>query len=127
MRLLLDTHAFLWMDAESSRLPAAVVDAIDTPGAIVFLSVASVWEIQIKSAAGKLDLGRPLDEIIRTQREAGLHILPVTLRHVFALDGLPDHHRDPFDRLLVAQAIEGRLTFVTCDPQIARYAVSTLW
>lgn len=127
MRLLLDTHAFLWMDARSSRLPAAAVEAIDAPDATVFLSVASVWEIQIKSSGGRLRLDRPLDEIIRAQRDAGLRILPVMLRHVFALDHLPDHHRDPFDRLLIAQAIRDRMTLVTCDPQIARYPVPTLW
>jgi PIN domain nuclease of toxin-antitoxin system len=127
VKLLLDTHAFLWMDARSARIPAAVAQAVKDPTNDVFLSVASLWELQIKVSIGKLHLDRSLQEIVRDQRSVGLRILPIKLRHVYALDGLPGHHRDPFDRLLVAQAIRDGLTLVTADPQIARYSVPTLW
>jgi PIN domain nuclease of toxin-antitoxin system len=127
MKLLLDTHAFLWLDAGSDRIPDHVVDIIEATENRVYLSVASLWEIQIKAASGKLQLERPLAEVVRQQVSVGFHVLPVTARHVFALQELPNHHRDPFDRILIAQAARDELTLVTADPQITRYPVPTLW
>jgi PIN domain nuclease of toxin-antitoxin system len=127
MKLLLDTHAFLWLDAGSDQIPARVVEVIEANENSVYLSVASLWEIQIKAASGKLQLERPLAEVIRQQISVGFHILPVMARHVLALQELPGHHRDPFDRLLIAQAIRDDLTLISCDPQIGRYSVPTLW
>ena len=115
------------MDAQSARIPVAVADAIQAPENRILLSVASIWEIQIKVSTGKLRLGGDLPTIVAEQRSAGLSILPVMPRHVFALDGLPDHRRDPFDRFLIAQAQCDGLTHITADPQIARYPVATLW
>ena len=129
MKLLLDTHTFIWLDDDASgRLSEAATEAIADLRTPVYLSVASIWEVQIKVALGKLTLHRPLKEALIEQRAVnGLRVLPIRSRHVFALDWLPDHHRDPFDRTLVAQAARDGLALVTCDPQIARYPVSTLW
>lgn len=96
MKLLLDTHTFIWWDSETARLlPHALALCQDRQN-VLLLSVVSVWEMQIKLQLGKLRLALPLKEIIE--------ILPVTLAHVLALENLPAYHKDPFDRLLVAQA-----------------------
>ena len=129
MKLLLETHAFIWMDDDASgRLSEAARDAIADGSNSLFVSVASIWELQIKTASGKLGLNRSLKELVIDQGEHnGVELLPIRSRHVFMLDWLPDHHRDPFDRMLIAQAVRDDLTLVTCDPQIARYPVPTLW
>lgn len=128
MRLLLDTHVFLWMADDRERLSPQVAAAIRSPDNDLFLSVASVWELQIKAGLGKLDFGSSLPEAIaRQRRENRLRLLAVISPDVFALQQLPDIHRDPFDRLLVATARARGLTLVTCDPQIAKYQVPTLW
>lgn len=115
-------------DDESGRLSDAAADAIADVRNRLFLSAASIWEIQIKVAGGKLTLSRPLKEVVLDQRELNdVRILPVQSRHVFMLDWLPDHHRDPFDRMLIAQAVRDDLVLVTCDAKISLYPVPTLW
>ena len=104
MRLLLDTHAFIWWDSEPDRLSATALAAIRDPANEVNLSVASVWEMVIKSGLGKLSLRMPLADIVLQQAAGGLRILPVTHGRVLAVEQLPLVHRDPFDRVLVAQA-----------------------
>ena len=125
MRLLLDTHALLWALATPAKLPAATAAAIRDPANAVFVSAASAWEIAIKSALGKLSAD--LDEIVRTSIEVGFEELVVTLAHARRVRALPPRHRDPFDRMLVAQAIEEGLTVVTRDAAVGDYGVSTLW
>ena len=128
MKLLLDTHAFIWWYNESDRLPQQVLSACQDTSNSLMLSVASVWEMQIKSQLGKLRLSAPLTEIIRHQQEQNqLQILPITLPAVFALSDLPMHHRDPFDRLLVAQAKVDQLQLVSNDGQFQHYSVSIFW
>jgi PIN domain nuclease of toxin-antitoxin system len=128
MKLLLDTHAFIWWDSEPAKLsPQALALCQDRQNALM-LSVVSVWEMQIKLQLGKLRLTLPLKEIIETQRQTnGIEILPVTLAHVLALENLPAHHKDPFDRLLVAQAMVEEAVLVNLDPNIAKYAVQVVW
>lgn len=128
MKLLLDTHAFIWMHASPELLSAPAVAAITDRRNSLFLSVASVWEMQIKHQLGKLDLRAPLREIIdeeRTKNACG--ILPIEIADILALGELPHLHRDPFDRLMIAQARQRSLHFLTNDPEIARYDVPTLW
>lgn len=125
MRLLLDTHALLWALASPAKLPAPTARAIRDPANAVFVSAASAWEIAIKSALGKLSAD--LDEIVRTSIEVGFEELAVTLAHAGRMRALPARHRDPFDRMLVAQAIEEGLTIVTRDAAVAEYGVATLW
>ncbi|CAN5140281.1 type II toxin-antitoxin system VapC family toxin [soil metagenome] len=127
MRLLLDTHIFLWWDRRPEKLPSRWLAALRDPTNTLLLSVASVWEMQIKSHAGKLELGLPLAELMESQRLAnGIEVLPIQLAHVLALDELPPHHRDPFDRLVIAQANAEDLTLVRVDPVFANYPVRLL-
>ncbi|HEX4589699.1 MAG TPA: type II toxin-antitoxin system VapC family toxin [Gemmataceae bacterium] len=127
MRLLLDTHVFLWYITADPRLPAAFRTAISDPANEVYLSVASVWEAVIKHALGKLPLPTAPGEYLPQQRNAhGIASLPVDEGAMPHLAGLPPLHRDPFDRLLVAQALQHSLTIVTVDPALAGYAAPVL-
>lgn len=124
MKLLLDSHAFLWWLAEDPKLKAEARQAVADPVSVVHVSAATVWELSIKAALGKLDLdGANLAEEI----EANDFVeLPITARHSLAAAALPSHHQDPFDRMLIAQAqIEG-LTIVTRDPAFRAYGVALL-
>jgi PIN domain nuclease of toxin-antitoxin system len=125
VRLLLDTHALLWALSAPARLPAPTAAAIRDPANAVFVSAASAWEIAIKSGLGKLSAD--LDEVVRTSIEVGFEELAVTLAHTRRLQSLPPRHRDPFDRMLVAQALEEGLTVVTRDAALSAYSVPTLW
>jgi PIN domain nuclease of toxin-antitoxin system len=128
MRYLLDTHTFLWWDTRSSRLSRRVFDLISDRSNVVWLSMTSLWEIQIKHQLARLELSAPLEEIIRIQqRENGINLLPIDLSHVLGLSDLPRHHKDPFDRLLVAQAMTENLVVLSHDPQIARYPLQVVW
>lgn len=124
-RLLLDTHALVWALSAPRRLPADVAASLRDPESDVYLSAVSTWEIAIKSALGKIDAD--LAAVVRAARAADFEELPVTIAHTLRLRVLPAHHRDPFDRLLVAQAMEEHLTIVTHDRLIAAYGVSRLW
>lgn len=128
MKLLLDTHAFIWWDSEPAQLsPQALALCQDRQNALV-LSVVSIWEMQIKLQLGKMKLALPLKEIIESQQQTNsLEILPVTLAHVLALEKLPAHHKDPFDRLLVAQAMIEGAVLVSGDPNIAKYPIQVVW
>ena len=124
MRLLLDTHVFLWYITADSRLPAAWQTAIRDPANEVYLSVASVWEAVIKYQLGKLPLPEPPADYLPRQREAhGIASLPVEEGAMAPLAGLPPLHRDPFDRLLIAQALQHGLTLATVDPEVTAYPV----
>jgi PIN domain nuclease of toxin-antitoxin system len=123
MRLLLDTHAFLWWDSNDARLPESLQSAIALSGNQVFVSAVTVWEIAIKRASGKLIYGRPVGRAIE---EHGFLPIPITVEHAEWAGGLPQLHRDPFDRLLVAQAQLEGLVLVTVDEQILRYQVPHL-
>ncbi len=128
MKLILDTHAFIWWDSDPTRLPSDALEALQDQESLVMLSVASVWEMQIKSQLGRLTLDLPLAEIVRTQTSInGIQLLPVELEHVLALDALPQHHRDPFDRILVAQATAEDAVLVSGDSKLSRYAVQLIW
>lgn len=116
MRLLLDTHVFLWLLSAPEKLPSAVVAACQDRNNDVLLSVASLWEIQIKHQRNKIDLGLPLHEIVAELTRAGtVTVLPIEARHVLAIYDLPLHHQDPFDRLLVAQARTESAVLVMSD------------
>jgi PIN domain nuclease of toxin-antitoxin system len=127
MKALLDTHAFIWWDSDPSKLPAQVITLLQNPASTILLSVVSVWEILIKMQLGKLTLSGPLVPTLIQQQANGIQILPVTLDHVLALQNLPPRHKDPFDRLLIAQAnIEGAV-LLSADPIFAQYSVHVLW
>ncbi len=127
MKGILDTHAFIWWDTNSAKLTAQVLAFIKGPGNTVLLSVASVWEMAIKVQTGKLFLKAPLATIVGQQIAKGITILPATLDHVLAIETLPAVHKDPFDRLLVAQANVESAVLLSADPIFARYPVKVLW
>lgn len=128
MRLLLDTHVWLWWMTSPSRLPHVTGDALGVADNSRFWSAACAWEIGVKYALGKLPLPVDPREFVRTRMvETGASGLPVTHEHALVAAALPLHHRDPFDRLLVAQAQVDGLTLVTGDPQMAAYDVPILW
>ena len=121
MKLLLDTHALLWWD--NDKLPAPVVRRIQRAEE-VFVSAASAWEISIKLALGKLT-GRGTVAALLT--DYGFVELPISIAHAALVERLPTHHRDPFDRLLVAQALAEDLVLVSADEALARYGAPVVW
>lgn len=127
MKLLLDTHVFLWYISGDERLPKSFEEAISNPDNTVYLSVASNWEIMIKYGLGKLPLPESPETYIPKYRELHrIESLPVTESSLHHLISLPDLHRDPFDRLIISQALSEDLTVVTVDREILRYNTSVL-
>lgn len=127
MKLLLDTHAFLWLVAGDRRLSPTARRVLAAPKAQPLLSLASVWELAIKSSLGRLTLPEPLDTYLAKKLSTNLRLLSVDLSHVVAVERLPFHHQDPFDRLLVAQALSERLPIVMRDREIRKYGVEVVW
>lgn len=128
MKLLLDTNAFIWWNAEPDKLPQRVFSLFQDMTNVLMLSVASVWEIQIKLQSGKLTMAAPLETIVQLNRERNdLQILPIMLEHVLQLGSLPAHHKDPFDRLLIAQAKAEKAALVTADTQLKPYPIKIIW
>jgi PIN domain nuclease of toxin-antitoxin system len=128
MNLLLDSHTFVWMHEEAHKLSIKVAYEILNPANRLFLSVASVWELQIKIKLGKFSFSDTLENVIlQEQQTNNLQILPVNLSHALYLENLPLHHKDPFDRLLISQAIVENMTLVSADPEFANYQMNLLW
>jgi PIN domain nuclease of toxin-antitoxin system len=128
MKLLLDTHTFLWWDRYPEKLPSAVVAACEDLQNEICLSVASIWEIQIKQSLGKLNLHVPLDKLVADQvQQNGLVVLPVQMNHVIALSKLDNAHKDPFDRMLIAQANTEDMILLSGDGVFKYYQVKVLW
>ncbi len=119
MRLLLDSHVLLWWNKDTARLSPAQLKAISDPVNEVFVSAATAWELSIKTAAGKLSV---TESISQTVLRLSFRELPITLHHGELAASLPLHHKDPFDRMLVAQAIAERLTLVTLDRRLSSYS-----
>jgi PIN domain nuclease of toxin-antitoxin system len=128
MRLLLDTHALLWFVWGHANLSATARSLISDPKNTLLLSAASLWEIAIKVSIGKLTLAGPYDVFMNQAiLTTGLGILPIEVRHGAVLVGLPLHHRDPFDRLLVAQAAVEKIPLLSADPVFDAYPITRIW
>ncbi|WP_434046796.1 MULTISPECIES: type II toxin-antitoxin system VapC family toxin [Sorangium] len=128
MKLLLDTHCWLWLAAEPERMRRDVVEMLVAAGNDVYVSAATAWEIVIKHALGKLILPISPAEYIPTRMAALGHLsLPIEQRHALQVAGLPPHHKDPFDRILVAQAQVEGTDLVTADRLMAGYDVRVIW
>ena len=125
MRLLLDTHALLWAVSHVSELPRRVRTLLEDGATETFVSAASTWEMSMKARLGKLEVD--LDELLSEVQRLGFGELKISFAHTRRVGTLPLVHRDPFDRLLVAQALEEGLTLVSRDPAFASYAAPTLW
>ncbi|MEA2604345.1 MAG: hypothetical protein QOF89_5337 [Acidobacteriota bacterium] len=128
MRCLLDSQAFLWFIAGDARLSEQAFETISDIENEVLLSIASLWEISIKSSLGKLDLGQSFAELIQHQLVANeIAVLPIDFVHLVGLTGLPFHHRDPFDRLIIAQAMTEGIPVVSSDGAFRDYPVQVVW
>lgn len=128
MRVLLDTHVFMWWINEDARLSRGAVEVLAEGENELLFSVASGWEMAIKIGVGKLTVNDDLGPYLsRYLVENAIGVLPVTLSHVVGVTSLPTHHHDPFDRLLVAQAIAEEAPLVSADPQFMRYPVEVIW
>ena len=128
MTALLDTHVFLWIVSEPERLSESARKVIQGGANKLLLSVASLWEISIKIGIGKLPLPKPEDRYLRDHLSRNnVSTLPVEARHALELISIPLHHRDPFDRLLIAQSLVERIPIITADPALKQYAAKIIW
>ncbi len=122
MNLLLDTHVALWAITDSPRLPKAARELIASPTSTVWISAATIWEISIKHSLGRGDMPVSSQDALRYFRESGYRFLAVEPEHAVAVADLPAHHADPFDRILVAQALSEPMRLITHDAAVARYS-----
>lgn len=122
MNLLLDTHVALWAITDSPKLPKKARELIESPKSSVWISAATLWEIAIKHGLGRGDMPVSSQDAMRYFRESGYRFLPVEPEHAAAVEDLPAHHADPFDRILVAQALVEPMRLITHDPVVARYS-----
>ncbi|MEH1978773.1 MAG: type II toxin-antitoxin system VapC family toxin [Nostoc sp.] len=128
MRLLLDTHALVWIIFEPEKLSQRATNLFFDRDYEIFLSIVSIWEIQIKVQLGKLHFDLPLSELIESQQQVNdLQLLSITTEHIYALEKLPNHHRDPFDRLLIAQAMTEQMPLLSVDAVFDRYPIERWW
>ena len=128
MKLLLDTHTFIWWDSTPDKIPAATFRQLENMENEVYVSIASLWEIQIKTQLGKLTLEADLATLVQQQQtENGIRLLPISLPHILDLNQLPYHHKDPFDRIIVAQSRTELATVVTCDKAFKKYDCKISW
>ena len=128
MRYLHDTHAFIWLNGTPSKLSERAAALCSDPSNVLQLSLASIWEMQIKLGLGKLKLPASLAEIVAVQQNTnGIQLLPIDLPHILELAVLSHQHRDPFDRLLIAQARVEGLQIISNDQQILKYSIPVIW
>lgn len=122
MNLLLDTHVALWAITDSPRLPKKTREMIESQRATIWISAATIWEIAVKHGLGRGDMPVSSQDALQYFCESGYRFLPVEPEHAAAIEDLPTHHYDPFDRLLVAQALVEPMRLITHDPMVARYS-----
>jgi len=128
MRLLLDTHSFLWFITDDPKLSGRARESIEDPGNAILLSMASMWEMAIKASLGRLQLARPFGVLMPDQLQQNMiELMPIELHHVVQVASLPFHHRDPFDRLIVAQALIERIPIVGVDGDFDAYGIQRIW
>lgn len=128
MRYLLDTHTLIWLFENNPQLSSQARSIITDESNELFVSIASIWEMTIKSSLGKLNLSIPLSDLVAQKLiPSDIQLLPVQLEHLAILQTLPFHHRDPFDRILIAQSISERLTLLSADAAFKNYDVDCDW
>lgn len=127
MQILLDTHALLWHEQATEKFSVKAREMLATLGVELPVSYVSIWEIAIKTGIGKLRLNCSVEDFVISVTAKGLSLVPIRLEHLYAVADLPHHHRDPFDRLLAAQAIVEGATLLSADPAFDNYGVARCW
>lgn len=127
MNIILDTHALIWFANNDKKLPKKVYNTIIKKDTFTFISVASIWEISIKLHLNKLALEYTVEQLINFIENNNIQIVKIDINHIIELDKLPQIHKDPFDRILIAQAIAEDFILITADENIHKYDVSILW
>ena len=128
MRFIMDTHTFIWWSSNPSKLSSKVFNLIQDQSNDIYVSVASIWEMQIKLQLGKLMLKIPLLDIIEKERSINnVSILPIVLSHVLELSALPNFHKDPFDRILIVQAAVEKAILLSKDTTLKKYPIKIIW
>lgn len=128
MKYLLDTHTFIWWNNEPEKLSAKVLTLCQESQSRLFVSMASLWEMQIKIQLGKLRLHQPLEDIIQSQIiENDIQLLDITAPHIFGLSSLEEHHKDPFDRLIISQSIYEDVPILGKDSAFEAYPARVIW
>jgi PIN domain nuclease of toxin-antitoxin system len=128
MKALLDTHTFLWWVADDPQISLNAKDIISNPDNEIYFSIVSAWEIIIKVGTGKLTLSEPAEIYIPSRVASNqFETIPVQMSHILRINNLPSFHKDPFDRLLIAQSLVEDLALITVDGAITRYPIKTIW
>ncbi|MBD2307999.1 type II toxin-antitoxin system VapC family toxin [Chroococcidiopsis sp. FACHB-1243] len=128
MRLLLDTHTFIWFVTNSSQLSIAVKELIEDENNEKLLSIASIWEMAIKQSIGKLRFSQPFQVFVQQQLSINsIDVLNININHLTVVSSLPLHHRDPFDRLFISQAMVAQLSILSIDSAFDSYPIQRLW
>jgi PIN domain nuclease of toxin-antitoxin system len=128
MRVLINTHVLIWWTGETNQLSPLVQDMLADQQIEPVLSMASIWEMQIKISLGKLSLQMDLPTLVETEMSRNrFTLLPIELKHIYKLDDLPLHHKDPFDRLLIAQSMLEKMPIISIDEKFDAYGVQRLW
>jgi PIN domain nuclease of toxin-antitoxin system len=128
LKILLDTNIFIWINSSPEQITGRALALLSDTNNVLFLSMASIWEMQIKTQLGKLKLNASIPELLEVQqRDNDLQILGISLNHIWSLAALPSHHRDPFDRMLIAQAIVEDLALISSDTALDAYPIERFW
>jgi PIN domain nuclease of toxin-antitoxin system len=127
MNQILDTHTFIWFLNGDKELSVKARKAIESPDAINFISIASLWEIAIKISLDRLVLKEPFEKLSEEILNNGFQLLPITFPDILILSKLPFHHRDPFDRIIISQGINNNFSIITKDKYFSEYKTKTLW
>lgn len=127
MKYLLDTHTLIWLLNGDDNIPSKVVDIIESPKNEIFVSIISFWEIAIKRSLGKLEIVDSTEKILKEAEDSGIKVLDVKPKHVFYVETLDFHHRDPFDRILIATTITEKMKIISIDEVFDKYKVKRVW
>jgi PIN domain nuclease of toxin-antitoxin system len=128
MKILLDTHALMWWHSEPQRIPENTLTLLQNPDHDLLVSLVSLWEMQIKIQLGKLILNDSIENMINIQQECNnIHLISINLEHILKLNDLPNHHKDPFDRILIAQSQVENAAIISRDQVFHKYDCSIIW
>lgn len=127
MRLLIDTQVFIWFVEDDAKLPKNIKQRIEHKDSTIILSIASLWEMTIKISLGKLQLSADIETMIANLYNNGFEVLPIAPNHLITLSTLDFHHRDPFDRLIIAQGLSEDISIVSSDAIFDKYNVKRMW